>query len=219
MQDEKSTCDGRACRPRALLRSEDGTPLEGSLRRAGDHRRGGLQHGSVRLPGSADGPLVRRPDRHHGPIPHRQLRVNREDVESARPQVAGFIVPAASHVTLWRAGRASARYLDVARHRRDPSEIERARSRATCARTAPGRGSCGDAGTPNLLRWWPSACLGARCSAGPRPAGDLRQAVAASTGRGAAERGPAPGPGAEGQRRGIVPARAGRFRVVATISG
>jgi carbamoyl-phosphate synthase small subunit len=102
-------------RPRALLALEDGTVFEGqSFGRAGEvtgevvfnTALSGYQE--VLTDPSYAGQIVTMTYPHIG-----NYGVNSEDVESQRPQVAGFVVREASHVvSSWRASGALGRYLD-----------------------------------------------------------------------------------------------------------
>jgi carbamoyl-phosphate synthase small subunit len=103
-------------RSRALLALEDGTFFEGlSFGRRGEvtgevvFNTALCGYQEVLTDPSYAGQIVTMTYPHIG-----NYGVNREDVESARPQVAGFIVREASHVvSSWRASGSLARYLDA----------------------------------------------------------------------------------------------------------
>ena len=103
-------------RPRALLALEDGTVFEGlSFGRRGEvtgevvFNTALCGYQEVLTDPSYAGQIVTMTYPHIG-----NYGVNREDVESARPQVAGFIVREASHVvSSWRASGPLGRYLDA----------------------------------------------------------------------------------------------------------
>jgi carbamoyl-phosphate synthase small subunit len=103
-------------RPRALLALEDGTLFEGlSFGRRGEvtgevvFNTALCGYQEVLTDPSYAGQIVTMTYPHIG-----NYGVNREDVESARPQVAGFIVRECSHVvSSWRASGALRPYLDA----------------------------------------------------------------------------------------------------------
>src|SRR5215831_6571744 len=103
-------------RSRALLALEDGTLFEGlSFGRRGEvtgevvFNTALCGYQEVLTDPSYAGQIVTMTYPHIG-----NYGVNREDVESKRPQVAGFIVREASHVvSSWRASGALGRYLDA----------------------------------------------------------------------------------------------------------
>ena len=103
-------------RPRALLALEDGTLFEGlSFGRRGEvtgevvFNTALTGYQEVLTDPSYAGQIVTMTYPHIG-----NYGVNREDVESCKPQVAGFVVREASHVvSSWRAGGALGRYLDA----------------------------------------------------------------------------------------------------------
>jgi carbamoyl-phosphate synthase small subunit len=113
----KTGSDGREgrVRPRAVLALEDGTVFEGrSFGRAGEvtgevvFNTALCGYQEVLTDPSYAGQIVTMTYPHIG-----NYGVNREDVESARPQVAGFIVREASTaVSSWRASGELDRYLD-----------------------------------------------------------------------------------------------------------
>src|SRR5512143_1709132 len=102
-------------RPRAVLALEDGTVFEGrSFGRAGEvtgevvFNTALCGYQEVLTDPSYAGQIVTMTYPHIG-----NYGVNREDVESARPQVAGFVVRESSTVvSSWRASGALDRYLD-----------------------------------------------------------------------------------------------------------
>jgi carbamoyl-phosphate synthase small subunit len=103
-------------RPRALLALEDGTVFEGfGFGRLGEatgevvFNTALCGYQEVLTDPSYAGQIVTMTYPHIG-----NYGVNREDVESRRPQVAGFVVREASHVvSSWRASGALGRYLDT----------------------------------------------------------------------------------------------------------
>jgi carbamoyl-phosphate synthase small subunit len=105
-----------AVRPRALLALEDGTLFDGlSFGRRGEvtgevvFNTALCGYQEVLTDPSYAGQIVTMTYPHIG-----NYGVNREDVESARPQVAGFIVREASQVvSSWRASGSLAHYLDA----------------------------------------------------------------------------------------------------------
>jgi carbamoyl-phosphate synthase small subunit len=115
MTGRKSNVRRPGVRPRALLALEDGTLFEGSgFGRAGEvtgevvFNTALCGYQEVLTDPSYAGQIVTMTYPHIG-----NYGVNREDVESARPQVAGFIVREASHViSSWRASGELGRYLD-----------------------------------------------------------------------------------------------------------
>jgi carbamoyl-phosphate synthase small subunit len=115
MAGRKSNVRRPGVRPRALLALEDGTLFEGSgFGRAGEvtgevvFNTALCGYQEVLTDPSYAGQIVTMTYPHIG-----NYGVNREDVESARPQVAGFIVREASQViSSWRASGELGRYLD-----------------------------------------------------------------------------------------------------------
>ena len=198
-------------RPRAVLALEDGTVFEGrSFGRAGEvDGGGGLQHRPLRLPGGADRPLLRRPDRHHDLPSHRQLR----------GQPRGRRVGAAPGGGLHRA-RGLDRGLVVARLGGARPLPRRARDRGDQRDRHPGahpppphpRGQA-----RRRLRDRPRSRVagrqGARLAvdgrARPGPRGHLREALDLRPAHGGEERGRAPRAGAQGDGGGPPPGRRG----------
>ena len=131
-------------RPRAVLALEDGTVFEGAPSAGGrDDRRGGLQHRPLRLPGGADRPLLRRPDRHHDLPPHRELRgePRGRGVARGRRSRASSCARSRPCASSWRA-RASLRPLPRrARRSSGSARSTPARSPATSAPTGPSAAS------------------------------------------------------------------------------
>ena len=194
-------------RPRALLALEDGTVFEGlSFGRAGEttgevvFNTALCGYQEVLTDPSYAGQIVTMTYPHIG-----NYGVNREDVESARPQVAGFVVREASTVvSSWRASGTLGALPRPARHRGDqrdrhpradpaPAHPRRQARRHLGAR--PGPRLAGGQGARLALDGRPR----------PRARGDLREAVGLRPASGGEERGRAPGAGAEGHRRASPP--------------
>ena len=118
---------------KAILALEDwrlGLPRRGFWRAGHDLRRGVFQHVDDGLPGDSHRPVVHRPDRgddvswligNYG--------VNRQDVESWRPHVSGFVILAnfPRVVSNWRADWSLAGISRKKRHPRHPGTLTRAR--------------------------------------------------------------------------------------------
>ena len=214
-------------RPRAVLALEDGSRLRGAVVRAAPARRPGEVVFNTALCGyqevltdpSYAGQIVTMTYPHIG-----NYGVNREDVESARPQVAGFVVREASTVaSSWRASGDAAPLPRRARHRRDqrdrharadpPPAHARGQARRRLARS-----------TPTAARSWPRRAPRARWSAstwrarsparpGVRPASEReRRHRAGAEGHRAPARASLPGGGLRLRDEAQHPAQPGRGR-------
>ena len=190
-------------RPRALLALEDGSVFEGlSFGSAGEttgevvFNTALCGYQEVLTDPSYAGQIVTMTYPHIG-----NYGVNREDVESTRPQVAGFVVrESATVVSSWRASGSLGAYLERARHRGDqrdrharahpaPAHVRR---QARCRLGArPGPRLAGAQGARLALDGRPR----------PRARGHLREAVGLRPADRDGERGRASAAGAEGHRR------------------
>ena len=200
-------------RPRAWLALEDGTRLRGAERSGAPGETTGEVVFNTALCGyqevltdpSYAGQIVTMTYPHIG-----NYGVNREDVESARPQVAGFVVREASTVvSSWRASGPLGALPRRSTASSGISEIDtRALTRHLRTPRRQARRRLG-ARTRTATRWCAKAralALDGRARPGAR--GHLREAVGLRPARRGSERGRPPGAGAEAGARAPRRARA-----------